>query len=104
MIRNVVTFVARGIILVGLLLLAGVLYHTIRGSLVEKFFDQSQPLLIASLSALMLALPVPLHVISVGLILQQRWLSPPWARVAWIAIAVSGCWLGASLAVRYLLS
>ena len=104
MIRAIVTFVARRIIVVGIVLLVGVLYQAVNGSLATKFFAKSQPSSITSLCALMLGLPVPLHVMSVGLILQRSWLSPLWARVAWIAIVGSGCWLGASLAVRLLIS
>ncbi len=104
MIKTIVTLVALGIIVVGIVLLVGVPYQAVNGSLATRFFAQSQPSSIASLHALMLGLPAPFHVISIGLILQRRWLSSLWARVAWIAIVGSGCWLGASLAVRLLIS
>ena len=104
MIRAIVTFVARRIIVVGIVLLVGVLYQAVNGSLATKFFAKSQPSSITSLCALMLGLPVPFHVISIGLILQRRRLSPPWAKFAWIAVVGSGCWLGASLAVRVMIS
>ena len=103
MTRKIVAILARGIIVVGLALLGRVLFQTVNGSLATRFFAESRPSWVTSLYALALGLPVPLHVISVGLIIQRRWLSPPWARVAWFAIVGSGCWLGASLAVRALI-
>ena len=53
-------------------------------------------------SAVGLSLPVPLHVISIGLILQRRWLSAGWSKFAWIAIVTSGLWLGVALVVKML--
>jgi hypothetical protein len=52
------------------------------------------------LYALGLIIPVPLHIISIGLVLKRKWLSRFWARAAWPAIFISGCWLGAAIAVR----
>jgi hypothetical protein len=104
MVKIIVTFMARAVIVVGILLLVRILHQAVNGSLSTEFFAQSQVSSITSLYALLLGLPVPSHVISIGLILQRRWLSPPWAKFAWIAIVGSGCWLGASLAVRFLIS
>jgi hypothetical protein len=104
MIKTIVTITARGVIVVGVLILVRMLYQTADGSLVGKFFAQSQPTPITSLYALMLGLPIPLHVISIGLIVQRRWLSPCWAKIAWAAIVGSGCWLGVSLAIRLMIS
>lgn len=95
--------VAGGILGVGVLLLVRLAMSVWDGSIaahgpggVEVFWAR------ASLG-LLLRLPVPLHVISVGLILQTRWLSPAMARAAWVAVVVSGCWLGGALAVRLFL-
>jgi len=49
---------------------------------------------------LLLSLPVPLHVIFIGLIIQKKYFTPPWQRFAWIGITGSGVWLGISLAIR----
>lgn len=86
--------------LVGLVLLARVLFQAADGSLVDDFFPLSNGSWVWAVSALFLSLPIPLHVVSIGLILQKRWLSARWGRVAWVAIFVSGGWLGIALAVR----
>ena len=52
------------------------------------------------LSQLFLTLPVPLHIIFIGLIIQKKHFSQPWQRFAWIGITASGVWLGISLAIR----
>jgi hypothetical protein len=88
---------------VGLFLLIKILYNAATGSLTALLFAASQESWIKHVSALGLSLPVPFHVISVGLILQKRWLSPPWARFAWIAVVVSGCWLGVALGIKLLI-
>jgi hypothetical protein len=44
--------------------------------------------------------PVPLHVISVGFVLQRRWLSPHGRRIVWLAVIISGCWLGVALVIK----
>jgi hypothetical protein len=95
--------IANLVILVGLFLLIKILYNAATGSLTALLFAASQESWIKHVSALGLSLPVPFHVISVGLILQKRWLSPPWARFAWIAVAVSGCWLGVALGIKLLI-
>jgi len=45
-------------------------------------------------------LPVPFHVIAVGLFLLRFRLSTAWRRVAWWAVVVSGLWLGLALLFR----
>lgn len=85
---------------VGLALLVRLMARLLDGSLAVELFPSSLPSAMPSLAAAVLSLPVPFHVISVGLILQRRWLSPTWARVAWLCVVTSGLWLGASLAVR----
>ncbi len=91
-----------GIVAVGFFLLAGVLHKAAAGALVTETFGRPPGSWTDQIWALGLALPVPFHVISVGLILQRRWLSPAWARGAWIATVVSGCWLGLALGIKAL--
>ncbi|MGD8959896.1 MAG: hypothetical protein PVI27_08635 [Desulfobacteraceae bacterium] len=96
-------FFANLVILTGLLLLAKVMSHAASGVLVERVLTGShgQGWLPQAL-ALGLSLGVPLHVISVGLMLQRKWLPPWWARSAQMAAVVSGCWLGAALGIKAL--
>lgn len=102
MLRVLARIGASGIVVVGLLLLAGVLHKAATGSLVTEAFGRSRVSWVYLIYALGLALPVPAHVISVGLILQRRWLSSLWARGAWIATVISGCWLGLALGIKAL--
>ena len=95
--------IANLIILAGLFLLVKILYGAATGSLTAQFFTASPALWTTHVFALILALPIPLHVISVGLLIQKRWLSPSWRRIAWIAVVVSGCWLGVALVVKLLI-
>lgn len=94
--------VANILIFVGLFLLVRVLHSAVTGSLVTQPFAQSQGSWIRNVYALGLSLPVPFHVISVGLVLQRRWFPPLWTRVAWLAVVVSGCWLGVALGIKML--
>lgn len=87
-------------VVVGLFLLAGVIHKAAVSSLATEVFGRPPGSWTHQIYALGLALPVPFHVISVGLILQRRWLSPVWARGAWIATVVSGCWLGLALGIK----
>ena len=89
--------------LAGVALLVRVLVNAAGGALVGELFPASGESWGLTVWALVLSLPVPLHVISVGLILRRRWLSPRWKRGAWRAVAVSGCWLGMALAVKVFL-
>lgn len=86
----------------GLILLTMVLMDWQAGSLAPEHFPNQDHRTIHHLGGLLLALPVPLHIIFIGLILQKRWLSPAWGRFAWVGIVTSGLWLGASLAYRML--
>ena len=99
----VIRLVANALIGVGLFLLAYTLYGTVSGSLAIRFFNGAQRPWMYDLYALCLMLPVPLHVISIGLIVKRKWMPPFWSRAAWPAIILSGCWLGAALAVRYMI-
>ena len=95
--------IANGAIIVGFILLARVIYGASDGTLAARYFPESRVSLPNTILALGLGLPVPLHVISVGLFLKRRWLSPLWIRIALIAVVISGCWLGIALAVKLFL-
>jgi hypothetical protein len=101
--RIIVRLIANVAVAVGLFLLVRVFYRTATGALVAQFFPESQQSWTSNLSALGLSLAAPLHVISVGLVLQRRWLPHHWSRIVWLAVVLSGCWLGAALAIKLLL-
>ena len=90
------------VILIGIFLLGRVICNNASGAAAQQYFGTSSATWLQSGYALGLTLPVPLHIISVGLVLQLRWLSPQWARGAGWAVVVSGCWLGLVLAIRWL--
>ena len=100
--KIVVRVIANVIILIGFFLLGRVLYYGLSGILAQQYFALSQGSMIQNVYALGLSLPIPLHIIAIGLVLQLRWLSPIWARGTRWAIVVSGCWLGLALAIRWL--
>jgi hypothetical protein len=100
--RTVVRVTANFVILTGIFLLGKVLFNSADGVLVQHYFGPSQGGRLENIYALGLGLPVPLHVISVGLVLQLRWLSTPWAKGARWAVVVSGCWLALALGIRWL--
>ncbi|MBD3237159.1 MAG: hypothetical protein GF330_10670 [Candidatus Eisenbacteria bacterium] len=52
--------------------------------------------------ALLRAFALPVHLLAVGVFLRRRSFSPRGRRVAWIAVVLSGCWLGVALLVRIL--
>lgn len=101
--ETAIRLTANALIGVGLFLLAYTLYGAVSGSLAIRVFNGAQRPWMYDLYALCLVLPVPFHVISIGLILKRKWLSPFWARTAWPAIILSGCWLGGAIAVRYMM-
>lgn len=101
--RIAVRAVAGGVIGVGILLLLRLVMSVWDGSIAAHGPGRVEPFWVRAALGFVLRLPVPLHVISVGLILQSRWLSPAMARTAWVAVVVSGCWLGGALAVRLFL-
>jgi hypothetical protein len=103
MLRTIIRVLATAISVVGVLLLARVLLMANTGALTDMLFPQSPASWIWTAWALALSLAVPFHVISIGLILQRRWLSDRWARVAWFSIVISGCWLGAAIAAKLFL-
>jgi len=100
--KIVVRVIANIIILIGFFLLGRILYYGLSGVLAQQYFTQSQGSVIENVYALGLSLPIPLHIIAVGLVLQLRWLSPIWAQGTRWAIVVSGCWLCLALAIRWL--
>ena len=100
--KIIVRVIAIIIIFAGFLLLGGVFYYGLSGGLAQQYFTPPQGSVIQNIYALGLSLPIPLHIIAVGLVLQLRWLSPPWARATRWGIVLSGCWLGLALAIRWL--
>ena len=94
---------ANTVVVVGLLLLVRVFHEAATGSLVGRVLPNATVSSATTALALGLALPIPFHVISIGLIVQRRWLPRRLARIAWWAIVTSGCWLGVALAVKWLI-
>jgi len=101
--RNIISLIGKVAVAVGLFLLVRVIYHAASGSLVAQLFPESQQSWANNLYAIGLSLPVPLHVISIGLVLQHRWLPPHWIQIAWLAAVISGCWLGVALMIKLFL-
>jgi hypothetical protein len=89
--------IANTTILAGLFLLGRVICQAATGGLAAQYPALPPGLRAYGLLALGLSLPVPMHVIAVGLILQKKWLARGWVRPAWWAVVFSGCWLGAAL-------
>lgn len=84
----------------GFLLLLLTFWYWDQGELATRYFPDIDHSPGHHLQGLLLALPVPLHVIFIGLIIQKKHFSSPWQRFAWVGITGSGVWLGISLAVR----
>ena len=91
---------ANGIVLIGLFLLGRVICQVAYGAVAVPAATLPAGTGAQGLASLGLRLPVPLHVIAVGLFLQKRWLAPRWARLAWWAVVFSGGWLGAALLIK----
>jgi hypothetical protein len=98
--RNLIRLIAKVAVVVGVFLLARVIYHAASGFLLAQLFPESQQSWANNLYAIGLSLPIPLHVISIGFVLQRRWLPPHWIRIAWLSVAISGCWLGVALVIK----
>jgi hypothetical protein len=103
MLRNITRLIAKVAVAAGLLLIVRIIYQLASGSLVAELFPESQQSWISNLYAIGLSLPIPLHVISVGFVLQRRWLPPHWTRIVWLTVVISGCWLSVALALKLLL-
>ncbi|MBT8332250.1 MAG: hypothetical protein KJP06_07970 [Deltaproteobacteria bacterium] len=89
-------------IIAGVLLLVRVIYGAVDGIVTAQLLPESRGILWNTAVALGLGLPVPLHVIAIGLVLQRRWLPDWWAKISVPAVVISGCWLGAALAIKFL--
>jgi uncharacterized BrkB/YihY/UPF0761 family membrane protein len=76
--RNFIRLIAKLTVVVGLFLLVRVIYHTASGSLLAQLFPETQQSWANNLYAIFLSLPVSLHVISIGFVLQRSWLPPHW--------------------------
>ncbi|MCJ2165545.1 MULTISPECIES: hypothetical protein [unclassified Pseudodesulfovibrio] len=100
--RGIVRNICTTVTLIGLCLLGVVGLEAYEGKLVALFFPGMDHSVKHQAYALLLSLPVPLHVVFIGLIIQKQWLTRGMARFAWIGIVVSGLWLGAALAVKAL--
>jgi hypothetical protein len=101
MFTKIFRLLANAAIMVGVFLLARVIYATFDGILASQP-PESPGIFWDTAVALGLGLPIPLHIIAVGLVLQRRWLPRWWARISVPAVVVSGCWLGAALAIKFL--
>lgn len=101
LLRKIIRTVSGIVVLVGIFLLIRVFYNTVNGSLVLQLFPnvENSPWYFA-FYAMALSIPVPFHVISVGFVLQKRWISPSWEGVIQRATVISGCMLGVSLAIK----
>jgi hypothetical protein len=100
-VKSVVRVAGTCVSVFGILLLVRVLVESADGSLPRKFFPQAQESWIITAAALMLSLPVPFHVISVGFVVQRRWMAAPWAKVVWWTTVISGLWLGGVLVIKW---
>ena len=98
--RMFLRILANATVLTGLFLLGRVICQAAAGALAAQYPALPAGLAGRGLFALGLSLPVPVHVIAVGFILQKKWLDRRWARVAWWAVVFSGCWLGGALLAR----
>ena len=82
-------------------MLARVIYGAVDGTLISQLLVGSHGLSQNTAIALGLGLPVPSHVISVGLVLRRRWM-PDWlAKISVSAVFISGCWRRAALVVKF---
>ena len=95
--RMIIRLIANISILVGIYLFARMIYGAVNGSAAAQLVHESQGFVSNTVIALALDLPIPFHLISVGLLLQRRWLPHSWARIAFLAAVISGCWLGIAL-------
>lgn len=93
---------ASTITVIGICMLILVIADWHNGDLAGRYFSDVEHTSSHHLQGLLLALPIPLHVIFIGLIIQKQWLTPPWARFAWVGIVSSGLWLGASMVLGML--
>jgi len=91
---------ATSISVVGIVLLIRMCYHIPTGDLVKNYNSGWEVNTRNTLLAIALFLPIPLHVISIGMIIQKRWLTLKMKKIAWYSIVSSGMWLGIALAFK----
>ncbi len=103
MFKIIARALANTVVMAGVFLLARVLCGAITGSLIPQVVSESAGPWMGTTFALGLALPIPFHVISIGLFLQRRWLPVRWAKAARLATVISGCWLGVALCAKLLI-
>ncbi|BCS88831.1 hypothetical protein [Pseudodesulfovibrio sediminis] len=98
--KGIIQNICNTVTIIGLCLVGVVLLKYYDGGLAPKYFPESLHTDKHHVYGLLLALPIPLHVTFIGLIVQKRWLSANMARFAWIGITVSGIWLGIALLIK----
>lgn len=98
--KTAIRIIANTVVAAGFYLLIQTLCHAASGTLTKTVFGNSPGSSIWNAAAIGLSLPIPLHVISIGLFLQKKWLPTRWIKATWIAIAFSGCWLGMALLLK----
>ena len=99
-IRQIIGFIS---IFVGACYLLWIVFLFVTDRLSVEFLGQSIDSDISPVAALLLNLPLPFHMVSVGFAIQRRWLPSVWkGTIRWSTVS-SGCLLGASLVIRYLL-
>ena len=84
----------------GFLYLIKIIVNGFDGTLASEMVNKKQVTFSYHILALALNLPIPFHIISVGLIFQKRWLSLKFNRILWIALIISGTWLGIAIVVK----
>ena len=96
MLKTFYRLLANTAIIVGVFLFARVIYGAVDGRLASQLLPESHGILWNTAVALGLDLPIPLHVIAVGLVLQRRWLPDWWAKISVPAVVISGSSSGRS--------
>ena len=104
MTRGFIKIAGNAIIVVGVALLIKTIYASVNGDLARELFPDWPGSALSNACAFALSVPVPLHVMAIGLILQYRRLTSGWAKTARFAIVISGCWLGVALGIKILYS
>ena len=100
MARAIFRIAANIIVGVGVALLIKTAFSSFNGDLARELFPDRPASAMANACAFGLSVPVPLHVMAVGLFLQLKQLSPGWRKTARFAVVISGLWLGLALAIK----
>ena len=95
-----ISIIANIVVAAGFYLLFQILFHAASGTLTKTVFGSTPGSSLWNIGAIALSLPVPFHVISIGLILQKHWFSTRWVKVSWFAIIVSGSGLCVALFIK----